>query len=181
MNRRVGLFLAVAVVFPLVAAANAAAQGAVLTITPKTAKVGDEVRVTGTSFSSAAGLSPVFIRLNTRTSEPLRETIPDARGNIDVTFPLPPRVTPGQYLVIATQTTANGRQRAFTPARTRLQVVSAAAAAAGGNAPAGGPSAPVVLAVMLGLILLGGAALTIRRLRTAGRTPLGDANTQPDA
>lgn len=181
MRRKLGLFLVCGLVLPLVVAASASAQGATMMVTPKTASPGQVVTVRSFSggFSTAAGTSGVVIRLDTRTGRVLRTVTPDARGNINVEFPLPGDVPAGWRLLVATQTVdANGRQRGFTPARTRLRVGGAAAGSAAPGGPGGSPGSPGsplgLLALGSGLILLlTGGALTARKLRTPNRSPLG--------
>jgi len=175
MRRKVGLFLVVGLVLPMVITASAGAQGSTLGLTPSTAPPGAEIFVTGTSFSSGTGASPVFIRLNSRTAPSLREITPTG-GNISSSFLLPDNLAPGRYLVLATQTTAGGRQAAFTPGRGNLLVTGPGLSAASGGAGyhAGGPGLPLTITgALLGLILLIGGALTVRRLRTASRAQPG--------
>lgn len=173
MRRNVGLFLIVGLVLPLAMTANAGAQGS-LGLTPTAAPPGAEITVTGTGFSSATGFSPVFIRLNTRTAPHIREITP-VGGNISSTFFVPDNLAPGRYLVLATQTTARGRQAAFTPSRGNLLVTAPGFHATGGGSGAGGgPGLPLMITgAMLGLILLTGAVLAVRKLRTPGRAQFG--------
>ena len=177
MRRKVGLFVMVGFVLPLVLAASASGQGAVLEVSPKTARPGEEITVAGRGFSSGTGTSNVFIRLQTRTAPSLRSIAADTAGNINTTFLLPTTLTPGWYLVQGTQThTPTGRQRAFTPGRARILVQGTPVeptAAPGGN---GGPTSPLALsAVGLALILLLAAASTLiaRRRWTPNRPHLG--------
>ena len=178
MGRKIGLFLACALVLPLAVAASASAQGSNLIVTPKTARPGDivNVRTFSGSFTNAAGSSGVVIHDGFRDGPVLRTTTADARGNINVDIPLPANMRLGWHLLIATQTIdANNRQRSFTPGRTRLRVVAASAGAAAPGGRGGLPDSPVgLLALGSVLILLAtGATLTARRLRTLNRTPLG--------
>jgi len=176
MRRRVGLFLMVSLVLPLVVAASASAQGSTLRLSPNPASPGDVVTATATSgYSAGAGISGVSIRLSTRSGQVLRATSPDGAGGFSASFPLP-ALSPGWYLILATQTTANGRQRAFTPGRTRLLVRAAPAGA--DAAPAGGQGGltpPLALSAgVLALILLAaGATLAARRRWTPNRPHLG--------
>jgi hypothetical protein len=173
MRRKVGVFLIVGLVLPLAITANAGAQGSTLGLTPSTAAPGTEIFVTGTSFSSGTGVSPVFIRLNSRTATSLREITPTG-GNISSSFFLPSDLAPGRYLVLATQTTAGGRQAAFTPGRGNLLVTGAAFKGASGGAPPGGSGLPLTITgAMLGLILLTAGACAVRRFRTPSRAQLG--------
>ncbi len=178
MRRNVGLFLVCALVFPLAVAASASGQGATMVVTPKEARAGDTVNVRSFNggFSTASGTSNVNIRLDTRSGRLLRSIPPDARGNINVDIPLPADVSAGWHLILGTQTTEqNGRQRAFTPARTRIRILAASAGAAAPGGPGGSPGSPLgLVAVGSALILLAiGAALTARRLRTHNRPQLG--------
>ncbi len=176
MSRRIGLFLAVAFVLPLVVAASASAQGSILILNPSSARPGEVV--TATSFggySTGNGISDVSLRLSSRSGQLLRTTTPDTSASINTSFPVPAGLTPGTYLILATQTTtANGRQRAFTPGRAKL-VVPAAAASRGQGGLAGRGTSLTLWAVTLSLILLlaVGSTLTARRLRTSNRPRLG--------
>jgi hypothetical protein len=177
LRRRIGLFLVVGVVLPLVVAATASAQGSTLQLSVQTASPGQSVTATGGSFSSAAGFSSVSIRLSTRDGRILTDATPDSRGRIEARFRAP-SVDPGEYLILATQTSANGRQRAFTPARTTLRVVAAgsgAVAPPGGGSPGGGPPiAPLAAATLALTLLAAGSTLTVRRLRTTRARPLSN-------
>ena len=167
MRRRAGLVWVVGLVVPLVAAASAHGQGATLVVNPPAAAPGAVVTVTGTGYnqSSARIASGVNIRLNTRDSEPLANTNPTSAGTISATFPLPASLTPGEYLLIGTQTTVRGRHTFGTPGRTKLRVVAAGGAVPGGRTP-GDPPPAVLAAAILGLLALaGGSALGVRRLR----------------
>ena len=171
MGRRVGLFLVVGFVLPLVVAASASAQGSILRLSPQTASPGEAVTAFAPSgYSAGTGISDVSIRLSTRSGQVLRTTSPDTAGGINTTFPVPAGLSPGTYLILATQTTTNGRQRAFTPGRAKLVVRAAAAGA--DAAPAGsqgGSTSPLAISAMiLALILLlaAASALLARRLRT---------------
>lgn len=186
MRRKAGLVFVCGLVLPLVVAATASAQGALIRVTPKAAAPGAVVNVRSFNgnFSTAVGSSAVFIRLATRNGRVLRSTSPDARGNINVEFPLPPDLQPGWHLLLATQTVdANGRQRGFTPGRTRLRITAASAGSAAPAGRGGSPGSPVgLLAIGSALILLAtGAALTARSLRTLNRPQLGGLPVQTNA
>ncbi len=176
MRRSIGLFLMIGVVLPLAVAANASAQGTVIQFSPQTVSPGQLVTVTGGSFNNtAAGASLVNIRLQHRDGQVILEGANlNGRAQLDnVQFPMP-AVAPGIYLVIATQTYANGRQVAFTPGRTRIRVLAAGAkgaAAPGGAGPTGLLSAGVILALIL---LAGGSVLAATRLRAHNRPTLGN-------
>lgn len=184
MRRNVGLFLVCGLVLPLLVAASASAQGATMVVTPKSARAGDVVRVRSFNgnFSTATGTSNVVIRDGTRTGRILRSTPPDPRGNINIEFPLPADLQPGWHLLVATQTVdATGRQRGFTPGRTRLRITAASAGSAAPAGRGGSPGSPLgFLAIGPALVLIAtGATLTARNLRTRNRPParqLADAN-----
>lgn len=178
MGRKIGLFSVCGLLLPLAFAASASAQGTNLIVTPKTARPGDtvNVRTFSGSFTNAAGSSGVVIHDGTRTGRVLRNTTADARGNINVDFPLPADLQLGWHLLVATQTIdANDRQRSFTPGRTRLRVVATLGGAAAPGGRGGLPDSPLgLLALGSALILLAtGATLTARRLRTLNRPSLG--------
>jgi len=168
--------LAAGVLLPLVVVANASAQGATLRLNPSTAGPGQAIAVTSSaSFSSTAGTSPVSIRLSTRDGRVLASTSPDTRGRINATFPIPPSLAPGTYLIVATQTNALGRQQSFTPGRAVLRVAGSSGASSaspgggGGGSTGGGPPAQLPVVAIALALLAGGCALTIRRLLTFNR------------
>ena len=176
MRRRFTLLSALGLLAALATAPSASAQGTVIQVTPQTISPGQTVTVTGGGFATAAA-GNVVIRLNYRDGQVLISGADlDTRGQLDsVQFPWP-AMAPGNYLVIATQTYTNGRQVAFTPGRTRVRVVAASsAAAAAGAGGGGGLLSPLPIAGgALALLLLGGLALTARKLRTPARPALGD-------
>jgi hypothetical protein len=168
----------VGVILPLVVAATASAQGSTLQLSTQVASPGETVLATGGSFTSGAGASGVPIRLSTRDGQILADATPDSRGAISQRFRVP-SVSPGEYLILATQTVANGRQRAFTPARSRLVIRAPASGAAippTGGSPGDRPPAAVLLVgtVALLILLAAGSTLTVRRLRTTLDQPLGN-------
>lgn len=178
MRRKVGLFFLCGVVLPLVFAATASAQGATLVVSDSTPAPDQRITVTGRSFSGSNANGPVNIRLDSRSGEPLASATPDSSGFFSQDVRLPADMSQGWHLLIATQTTnANGRQTAFTPGRTRLNV-GGTSGSSGVGAPGGGGLPGPPLALLAGgsaLILLAGAAtLTARRrLRTPHRPQLG--------
>ena len=163
MGSKVGLLLVLGMGLPLAFAASASAQSGALVITPGTASPGQQVTVTGSSFSSAAGLNPPAVRLSTRNGPVLANPTVDGASNITATFPAP--ATPGTYLILGTQTYANGRQKSFTPARGSLRVVAARRSES---------SAAMIAVPLGGLVLLGaGFLLMARRRSTLNRLQLG--------
>lgn len=177
MRRRVGLFVMVGFVLPLVVAASAWAQGAVLQLSPSTVRAGDSVQASSLSgYSQTGAASSVVIRLSTRSGRVLKSTDANPRGGINAEVPIPANLSPGLYLVLATQTVnANGRQASGTPGRAKLQVLPASPGS-GGGAPGGstGQAPPLaLLAAILGMVLLvSGGTLAARRIRMS-RPQLG--------
>jgi hypothetical protein len=174
MRRKVLLAMACALALPLVVTATAFGQGAQLLVDVPNPIPGQAITVTG-AFSATAPSSDVQIHLNTRSGR-LLTTTPVTSGRISATFPVPGDLSPGWYLLVATQTTtANGRQASFSPGRTRIHV---RAAAAGAVAPTGGglPDSPLgLLAAGTALLLLAtGVTLTARRIRSRARPELSD-------
>ena len=180
MRRNLGLSVVVGLVASLVVAATASAQGANLDVSPKAASPGQVVTVTGGGYTqTGGGLSGASIRLSTRNGLELANEPVDTAGRIEASFPVPQNLAPGWYLIIGTQIVeANGRQKSFTPGRTRLQVVAAAkgdAAAAASSDGGGLPGAPGWLtagAIALAL-LAAGSTVAARRRWTHNRQPLG--------
>lgn len=180
MRRRVGLFLVVGVLLPLVMAAEASAQGATLTLNVTSATAGQSITVTGTGFApTSPRVDGVIFRLSTRDGEPITDAQPLTDGTISKPFPVP-NVPAGEYLLLATQQTVTGRQVFGGPGRTKLRVTAAAGAAGTPGGPSPGDPPPLaLLATILALIALtGGAVLCARRLRTLHR-PLAASRTQP--
>jgi hypothetical protein len=176
MRRKLGLFLVCGLVLPLVVAASASAQGSTLLVSDSTPTPGQAITVTGRGYSAPAGTSSISLRFNRRNATPFASPVPDTLGRISATFPAPS--TPGWYLILATQTTtANNRQRSFSPGRTRIKVSTTGTAA---TVPTGGggrgvlPDSPLgLLAVGSALLLLAaGTTLTVRRIRTLNRPQL---------
>jgi hypothetical protein len=180
MKRKHALIVVAGLMLPLGTAANAGAQGATLVVTPSSATPGQVVTVTGSAFnpSTANIASGVNIRLSTRDSEPLANSNVSPQGTISATFPLPPNLTPGVYLLIGTQTSTRDRHTFGGPGRAKLRITAAGAAAIPGHAP-GDPAAPPGVLIGTFLALLGltcGLAVCGRRLwaarRPAGHDPL---------
>lgn len=171
MRRKFGLFLTCALALPLVVAASAQGQGNTLLVDDQTPRPGQDINIRGFGFAGTTGLNPINIRFNTRDSEPVASPGLNSLGQIDTTITVPTTFKPGWYLILATQTvTANGRQRAFTPARTRIKVEGTpiASAVPRGGEPGGLPDSPLgFLALASALLTLtAGVMLTVRRRRT---------------
>ena len=168
MRRRVGLFLFCGLVLPLVLTANASAQGAVLELTPKSGPPGTVITVAGSSYNGSTATTitgGVNIRLDTRDAEVLANGLPGTNGRFTTSFPIPAGTTPGEHLVIGTQTTVRDRHTFGTPGRAKLTVTAAASSA---SAPPGRGTSQATIAVgslMVALVLLAGGALAVRRQR----------------
>jgi len=171
MRRRAGLFLFCGLVLPLVVVANASAQGATLELFPKSGPPGTEVTVNGFGFSQSATSESPQIRLMTRGAPVLRTASVTPQNTFSTTFNIPAGTAPGEYLVLATQSSVRGRSTSG-PGRAKFRVTAGAAGAAA--APGGGTSQTVVTlgTLMVALVLLAGGTLAVRRLRTPNR-PLG--------
>ena len=177
MRRKAGLFLGFTLLLSVALTSSAFGQGNTLLVDDQTPAPGQEITVTGSGFTAAAGLNPINIRLDTRDGTSLASPTPNSLGQISQAVALPPTLKPGWHLIIATQTVvANGRQRSFTPARTRIKVEGAAVGAAtptgGGGSPL--PDSPLgFLALASALLALAaGAAFGARRIRTMNRPRL---------
>ena len=175
MRRKVGLFLMCGLVLPLVAAANASAQGAVLELSPQSGPPGTVVSVEGSGFTqaSATATGGVNVRFMTRDAPVLRNTEVNQQNRISTTMTIPGGTAAGEYLVLATQTSVRGRHLFGTPARAKFRVTpTGAAAAAAPSGPAVSPTAIAIASTLLALILLAGGMLATRSRRAADQ-PLG--------
>lgn len=184
MKRKIGLFLVFGAALPLVAAAAAWACGslATLSLSTKIASPGQTITVTGKNYSSSLNASAVEIRLKSRTGEILETTRPDSTNKILETVILPTSLSPGWYVVLATQT-LNGVPKSGTPGRAtiRVQGAQSSAAATGpwssppgppaaGDGPLGG-LAPLALGALLSLIMLASGWTLVGRAKRAVPTP----------
>lgn len=171
MRRRVGLFLFCGLVLPLIVVANASAQGATLELIPNSGKPGDQITANGFSFSGDnPNIEGPKIRFSRRDGAVLKTATVTTQNTFSTTFTVP-NVAPGEYLVLATQTSVRGRSTSG-PGRAKFRVTAAAAGAAA--APGGGTSQTVVVlgTLMVGLVLLAAGTVAVRRLRAPNR-PLG--------
>ncbi len=170
--RRIGLCCVVGMVLPLVVAANAWAQGAVLQVTPQSAAPGEVVTVSGSAFNqSSPNVGGIDIRLDTRDAPPLTSATPNSAGRFDIQFVVPPGTAPGEHLVIGTQLSVRGRHVFGVPGRARLRVTGPRAAAA--SAAPGRSVIDATVAIgsgIVALVLLAGGALAVSRRRTLNRS-----------
>lgn len=179
-RRRLGVGLitaAVAIPLAVAATAFACANLATLKLSRTAASGGSEVTAYGRNFSTNAAASPVQMRFNGRNGRVLYEGRPAASGKITGTFTAP-LVQAGRYVIVATQTGADGRPAAGTPGRAPLRIKRASSSAA---VPAAGPSAPTmpslpvgigIAALMLGLAAGGVALVGGTRRQGAPAEPL---------
>ena len=186
MRRKVGIFLVFGAVLPLAVASVAWACGvlATLTLDKKVAAPGEVVTATGKNWGTAAGQSAVSIRLKSRTGQVIATTAVQTGGKISETFSLPANLSPGWYVVLGTQTNANGTPKSGTPGRTTIRVQGASNSAAVAGAPWGSstPSGPAAQATgsnggsILTLLLAAGLSLT---MLAGGWTLLGRRSSRP--
>ena len=110
-----GLFMA--------AAAFACVSGPVVNLSTINAKAGQEVGITGTGFQAA---NQAVIRWNALDG-PVLTTVPApiTGGNLDAKFTVPQGTTPGSYVVIVSQTKADGSP-SLSPIRAVMNVTGEA-------------------------------------------------------
>jgi hypothetical protein len=194
-KRTMGILLVFGAALPLAVASVAWACGVLATVTldKKVASPGEAVSITGKNYATTAtgGPSAVTVRLQSRSGTVLT-TVPAVAGRISDTFTVPSSVSPGWYVVLATQNNANGTPKSGTPGRTTLRIQGAAAgvvpaaapwsrstpsAPAGAHAPVGsGSGSPSPLMILLAsalslTMLLGGWKLLSRKSRAAAAEP----------
>ena len=166
MKKKGTLLFAASAVASLVvgAAAFACTNLATLNLSSTAGKAGDVVTVTGSSFAVGRGDAPTFpvqLRWNGVDGMVLAETTPDRAGNISATFTVPEGM-PGYYVLVATQRNAQGVDTYGTPARASYQIlgpngqsVVTPAASAAGASVASEPSSTGIIALTVGLGVLG--------------------------
>jgi len=175
-----GALAAVAAPLLVAATAFACANLATIKLGKASGAPGNTVSVKGFNFLIRQDASPVAIRLDSRRGPVLAEVRVDSRGRIQTEFQTP-NVRPGNHVILATQTKANGRPAAGTPARHPFRVRgssgSSSAVPVAWGAPQQGPPptagpAPVALIGGGGLALLalsaGGLAVVRISRRSAG-------------
>lgn len=189
MKRRAGLLLIVGAMLPLGAASTAwaCASLATLSMGSKVANPGQTVTVTGRGFSdshagSTSGDSLVTLRLKARNGKVLQDNVDVTNNRISTTLKLPTDMASGYYVMLGTQTKADGTARAGTPARYAFRVsgpatAPSAAASPWSSAP-GGPTKSASVAGDGGLgsqTLLVGGILSLTLL-AAGSVLVGRRN-----
>ena len=107
----------------MAAAAWACVSGPVVNLSTINAKAGQEVQITGTGFQTA---NAAQIRWNALDG-PILTTVPApiASGNLDAKFTVPQGTTPGSYVVIVSQTKADGSM-SLSPIRAVMNVTGEA-------------------------------------------------------
>ena len=192
MKRRIGLLLVFGAALPLAAVSTAWACGVLATVQfdTKVAAPGQVVTATGKNYSTSASASAVTIRLKTRTGRIIETTTPDSTNRISSTFTLPSNLSPGWYVVLATQS-INGVPKSGTPGRTTLRIQGSGSAAvvpspwnstpagpAGDAAPVAGDGGsfngsmlPIVLAMLLSLTMLASGWTLVGRARRSVSGP----------
>ena len=193
MRRKIGLILVFGAALPLAIASAAWACGilATLAVDKKVAAPGEAVTATGRNWTTAAGSSPVTIRLQSRSGQVLATTAAQTGGTIRETFAVPASLSPGWYVLVATQFNADGTPKTGTPGRTTLRVQGGARDSAVAGAPWGSstPAGPAASAArdggsgsLLAILLAGTLSLTMlasgwkllsRRSRTVGEPQFG--------
>lgn len=108
---------------------------ATLNLSQASAPSGTNLTVTGSSFSTSSGTSPVSLHWNSISGPVLSSGIvPDTSGAIGpVSVTIPSSATPGYYTIIAVQTDKSGQNAFGTPARAAIQVTGAGGAGVGSN------------------------------------------------
>lgn len=189
MRRRVGLSLMAAAAVPLAIASVAWACGvlATLSLNTRVAAPGQTISATGKNYSTTAG--EVSIRLQGREGRVLATTTALPGNVISSTFTLPANLSPGWYVVLATQYDADGTPKSGTPGRTTIRIqgraanASAAPAGTPWSSPPTGPATGAAgdqptlvlgLAALLSLtMLVGGWMLVSRKGRALPAAQLG--------
>jgi len=151
---------------------------------------GQAVTVTGDGFSdshagSNAGDSLVTLRLKARNGAVLQDNVDVTNRNISTTVKIPADMAPGYYVMLGTQTKADGSAKAGTPARFAFRVAGAAASsvvASPWSGASNGPTSssvtgnggldgqPLLIGGILSLTLLGAGSVLVARRNTHTNT-----------
>lgn len=173
MRRKLGLILVFGAALPLAVASAAWACGVLTTLAldQKVTTPGSTLTATGRNWNASATASVVTLRLQSRSGTELTTVTPTPDRKISKQFTLPASLSPGWYVVVATQFNASGSPIAGTPGRTTLRVQGAASAkdAQVAGAPWSGaePKGPAASAVssggfsLIALLLAGVLSLTM--------------------
>ncbi len=171
-----------------VSTAWACASLATLSMDSKVVTAGDEVTVTGRGFSDAhagstSGDSLVTLRTKARNGPVVQDNVDVTEGRISQKVRMPSNMKSGYYVMLATQTKADGTARAGTPARYAFRVKGTAAAQSVAPSPwSNAPSGPTSSASVAdsgfgGQTLLVGGILSLT-LIAAGSVLVGRKNNQ---
>ena len=183
---------AVVAVVGLGATSWACTSLATLNLSEASGAVGESITVTGSSFKATtpeAAAPPVALHWNAMDGPVVAQTNTDAAGNISTIFAIP-ESQPGNFVVIARQLDAEGKDHWGTPARAGFQVLGA------GTAPIAEPSvasrpfstassdsnSAVTLALGLGglgLVLFGAGFMAV--VRQTRRQPVPVSAKAPQA
>ena len=107
----------------MAAAAWACVSGPVVNLSTINAKAGQEVQITGTGFQTA---NQAVIRWNALDGQILTTVpAPITGGNLAASFTVPQGTTPGSYVVIVSQTKADGSM-SLSPIRAVMNVTGEA-------------------------------------------------------
>jgi len=135
MTRRTGLFWIGAAMLPLAVASTAwaCANLATLRLDRSVASPGSSVLVTGKGYSghgstTTTGDSDVTVTLAGRKGTRVGSTVVSSAGRISETMRIPSNVSPGWYVVVATQYAADGTPKPGTPGRARIRIEGASPA-----------------------------------------------------
>lgn len=173
---------AVAAVFT--AAAWACIAGPTLEVIPRQANPGSEVTLKGVSYNR----NPVAVRFNALdgpiigTIQPTGGTGTSSNWNLEGTVTLPADVKPGNYVLIATQPSADGKLTQI-PTRALVSISGTTAPVLGAPLTAGDGERPVGLAkgdsVSTGTMVLVGLGVAGIALFLAGMAALVAARRPP--
>jgi len=153
----------------------ACASLATMSIDSRVVQPGQTVSVTGRGFSdshagSTAGDSLVTLRLKARNGAILQDNVDVTNGRIATTVKMPSDMSSGYYVMIGTQTKADGTARAGTPARFAFRVSGAASSSVVASPWSRGTNGPTSSATAAGGLdgqpLLIGGILTLTLLAT---------------
>lgn len=190
-----------AVITLVAGAAFACTNLATVNLSSSAGRPGDAITVTGSGFMANAAempmddgmvmdmsagamgdmtvRSPVTVRWNGPDGPVLSTAVPDRSGTISVLFNIPDAQA-GHYTVVAVQKNAQGYDVYGTPARAPLQVIGAGGRAGdtvGGSGASTGPTSPGILALTVGLgvlgvgLLAGGGVAATRTARARRHVP----------
>lgn len=173
-----GALAAIAVPLMVAATAFACANLATIKSDKSSGTRGTTVSVRGFNFTTRDDASAVQMRMNSRRGQVLWEGRADRRGRISAQFKVPDARV-GRGFILATQTKANGRPAAGTPARHPFRVRRSGSSSSSEIVPvawaspqqspppsAGPASIPVTLigGVGVALLALSAAGLVVARV-----------------